>query len=62
MARKAVLVTALAVIAVLMFLTLFVLFTSGPDMLVLISILVLAVLGVGIFGALGETPRRGGDL
>ena len=62
MGRKAVLIASLIVIAVLFFLTLFVLFSSGPDMLVLISLLVLAVLGIGIFGALGESPRRGGDL
>ena len=62
MARRIVLAVALAVVAILLFLTLFVLFTSGPDMLVVIYMLVLAVLGIGIFGALGETPRRGGDL
>ena len=46
----------------LAFLTLYVLFTSGPDFLVILSILVVAVLGIGIFGALGEPPRRGGPL
>jgi hypothetical protein len=35
-----------------------VLFTKGPDVLVLISLLVVAVLGAGVFGAL--TERRGG--
>ena len=44
----------------LSFLTLFVLFTSGPDVLVLLSLLVLAVLGMGVFGALGEARRPGG--
>jgi hypothetical protein len=39
-------------------LTLYVLFTEGPDVLVLISLVFVAVLGVGIFGALNE--RRGG--
>jgi hypothetical protein len=39
-------------------LTLYVLFTEGPDVLVLISLLFVGVLGVGIFGALNE--RRGG--
>jgi hypothetical protein len=62
MARRAILVTALVMVGLLAFLTLYVLFSSGPDMLVLISLLVLAVLGIGIFGALGETPRSGGDL
>jgi hypothetical protein len=46
----------------LAFLTLYVLFTSGPDFLVILSLLVVAVLGIGIFGALGEPPRRGGPL
>ena len=62
MATKVVLSVAALLITVLMFLTLYVLFSSGPDMLVMISILVLAILGFGIFGALGEKPRRGGDL
>jgi len=43
--------------AVMAFLTLYVLFTSGPDVLVGISVLVVAVLGAGVFGALRE--RRG---
>jgi hypothetical protein len=51
---------ALMLWIVLAFLTLFVLFTSGPDMLVLISLLVVAILGVGVFGALGEPRNRNG--
>ncbi|MEJ7891601.1 MAG: hypothetical protein WKF94_03050 [Solirubrobacteraceae bacterium] len=39
-------------------LTLYVLFTEGPDFLVFVSLIVVATLGVGIFGALNE--RRGG--
>ena len=46
----------------LAFLTLFVLFTSGPGFIEILSLLVVAVLGIGIFGALGEPPRRGGPL
>ncbi len=46
----------------LAFLTLFVLFTSGPDFLVIVSLLVVALLGIGVFGALGEPPNRGGPL
>ena len=46
----------------LAFLTLYVLFTSGPDFLVLVSLVVVALLGVGVFGALGEPPNRGGPL
>ena len=53
---------ALLLWAALAFLTLFVLFTSGPDFLVLVSLVVVALLGVGVFGALGEPPNRGGPL
>lgn len=55
-------VLALFLWALLAFLTLFVLFTSGPGVLELIGVLVVAILGVGVFGALGEPPRRGGPL
>ena len=53
---------ALILWAMLAFLTLFVLFTSGPDFLVLLSLVIVAVLGIGVFGALGEPPNRGGPL
>ena len=46
----------------LAFLTMFVIFTSGPGFLEILSVLVVAVLGIGIFGALGDPPRRGGPL
>ena len=46
----------------LAFLTLFVLFNSGPGFLELVSLVVVAILGVGVFGALGEPPRRGGPM
>ena len=59
MARRAVLLVALLIVGLLAFLTMFVLFTSGPGVLELISLLVLAVLGIGIFGALGEPPGSG---
>ncbi len=39
-------------------LTLYVLIEEGPDILILVSLIVLATLGIGIFGALNE--RRGG--
>ena len=39
-------------------LTLYVLIEKGPDVLVFLSLIVVATLGVGIFGALNE--RRGG--
>ena len=53
---------ALTLWTVLAFLTLFVLFTSGPDFLVVLSVLVVAVLGIGVFGAFGDRPRGGGPL
>ena len=46
----------------LAFLTLFVLFTSGPGFLELVSLIVVALLGIGVFGALGQPPRGGGPL
>jgi hypothetical protein len=58
MGRRVILACGVLLWAVLAFLTLFVLFTDGPDILVLISLLVVAVLGAGVFGAL--TERSGG--
>lgn len=54
--RTAVLGAALAFTALLAFLTLYVLFENGPDVLVVISLLVLAIFGFGIFGALSHPP------
>ena len=54
--RTAVLGVALAFTAILAFLTLFVLFVRGPDVLVVISLLVLVIFGSGIFGALSQPP------
>jgi hypothetical protein len=54
--RTAVLGVALAFTALLAFLTLFVLFDKGPDVLVVVSLLVLAVFVCGIFGALSHPP------
>jgi hypothetical protein len=51
---------ALLLWSVLAFLTAYVLFTSGPSFLVILSILVVAIIGFGVFGALGQPPRRGG--
>ena len=53
-------VLALVLWAALAFLTAFVIFTSGPGFLEILSVLVVAILGIGVFGALGEPPRRGG--
>ncbi len=52
--RTAVLWAALAFIALLGAMTLYVLFTSGPDVLVVTSLGVLALFGFGIIGALGN--------
>ena len=54
--HRAVLGVALAFTAIFGFLTFFVLLTSGPDLLVIISLLVLAIIGFGILGALAQTP------
>ena len=51
-------IAALILWMALAFLTLFVLFTSGLDMLVVISFFVVALLGVGVFGALGDGGRK----
>ena len=56
--RTAILLSALLFTALLGFLTVFVLLTSGPDVLVFISLLVLALLGFGILGALTHPPDR----
>lgn len=47
---------ALAFTALLALLTFYVLFTSGLDVLVVISLLVLAVMGFGLLGALAPPP------
>jgi hypothetical protein len=58
MARRLVLGLGVLLWAAIAFLTLYVLFTNGPDVLVLMSLVVVAVLGAGVFGAL--TQRTGG--
>ena len=55
--RTAVLAVALAFVAVLAALTLYVLVSRGPDVLVLLSVVVVAVLAYGVVGAAGA-PRR----
>ncbi|MEA2125564.1 MAG: hypothetical protein QOI80_2346 [Solirubrobacteraceae bacterium] len=57
-ARRIIAVLAFLLWSALTFLTLYVLFTEGPDVLVFISLVFMVVLGMGIFGALNE--RRGG--
>jgi hypothetical protein len=57
--RTLILVLALGFIAILAFLTLFVLFSSGPDVLVVLSVVVLGLFAVGVIGALSTPPRDG---
>ena len=56
MIRTVVLGVALAFIAVLGFLTLFVLFSSGPDVLVVMSFVILGLFAFGVIGALATPP------
>jgi hypothetical protein len=54
--RTVVLGVALAFIALLGFLTLFVLFSSGPDVLVVLSLVILGLFAFGVIGALASPP------
>jgi hypothetical protein len=56
-ARAVILGLALAFIGVFGFLTLYVLFSSGPDLLVVLSLAVLGMLGFGVVGALASPPE-----
>ena len=56
MSRTVVLGVALAFIAVLAFLTLFVLFASGPDVLVVVPLALLGLFAFGVIGALATPP------
>ena len=55
-ARNVALVAALALIGLLAFLTLSVAIEHGVDVLVVLSLLVLAMLGFGVLGALTTPP------
>jgi hypothetical protein len=55
---RAIAAIALAFVCGLAFLTLYVLLRSGPDVLTMLSLLVLALLAFGIFGALQPPDRR----
>jgi hypothetical protein len=57
--RTLILVLALGFLAIFGFLTLYVLFSSGPDLLVVISLIVLGMVGYGVIGALSTPPRDG---
>ena len=58
-ARRLIMALAFVLWASLTFLTLYVLFTEGPDVLVFMSLVFVAILGIGIFLSLNE--RRGGQ-
>ena len=55
-ARNAALAAALALIALLAFLTLSVAIEHGVDLLVVVSLIILALLGFGVLGALTTPP------
>jgi hypothetical protein len=59
MARTLVLVLSLGIIGLLAFLTASVAIREGFDILVLVSLIVLALLGFGVLGALTSTPPDG---
>jgi hypothetical protein len=56
MARIAALVGSLAIICILGFLTVTVAVRDGIDVLVVVSLIVLALLGFGVLGALSSPP------
>ena len=56
MTRNLVLLGSLAIIGLLGFLTLFVALEDGIDVLVVLSGIVLALLAIGVIGALTERP------
>jgi hypothetical protein len=59
MARTLVLGCSLAIICLLAFLTISVAVRDGIDILVVVSIIVLALLGIGVLGALSTPPSDG---
>ena len=56
--RTAIAVGALLFCCVFGFLTIYVMLTSGPDLLTVLSFIVLALLAFGILGALTEPPDK----
>jgi hypothetical protein len=56
MARTFVLLASVAIICLLAFLTLSVALEEGVDVLVVLSLVVLALLGFGVLGALSSSP------
>jgi hypothetical protein len=56
MGRTVALVGSVALICLLAFLTIRVALEEGVDVLVILSLIILALLGVGVLGALHATP------
>ena len=56
--RSAITLGALAFCCIFGFLTVYVIITSGPDVLSVLSLIVLALLGFGVLGALTEPPDK----
>ncbi len=59
MARTLVLIGSIAIIGLLAFLTIKVAVEEGIDILVVLSLVVLALLGFGVLGALSSRPPDG---
>jgi hypothetical protein len=59
MARTVVLLCSLGLISLLAFLTITVALEEGVDVLVVVSLLVLLLLGLGVLGALTSPPPDG---
>jgi hypothetical protein len=59
MGRTLALVGSLAIICLLAFLTISVAVERGIDVLVVLSVIILALLGFGVLGALTSPPRDG---
>jgi hypothetical protein len=59
MARTLVLGCSLAIICLLAFLTISVAVEHGIDVLVVVSVIILALLGFGVLGALATPPSDG---
>jgi VIT1/CCC1 family predicted Fe2+/Mn2+ transporter len=57
MHHRLILGAALGVIAVLLFTTVWVAVHSGPSVLTVVSVVILAMFGSGVLGALRESPR-----
>ena len=56
--RSAITISALVFCCVLGFLTVYVMLVDGPDLLTVLSLIVLALMAFGILGALTEPPDK----